>query len=708
MAGPAHPSEAASLADFLQLLRLRRTLVLEVWATVVLGVAGVTALLPRWYLAEAVVRVEKPEGKDKLVPGRELAFDPYFLQDQYRLIQSAKILHPVIEKLGLNERLGRDLGFGGPLPTDLTYEYLLKKMVRVDSPRGSSLIEVGVLAQDPALAAAMANAIVRVYEEERIQYATAEQRESLVQLRKELEAQERAVSVQRDAVETLRRDLGISGVDLNARYSDMEIETLRQMQNSLIAMSVEAIGRKTRYERFRAIPEAERMALVNAELIQDQNIQNLLQAYFVSEQQVTKLESRLGEAHPDLIAAMEGRDQVKAQLLSQLRGYESALEIAYKEAEARVEELKAQLAQAKVDQILSARDKMRPFEEAVQKLEDETRLASTLKINVRQREVDFQAPRRSIELLNAAEVPRRPHRPSWTVNLSLALGLGALLAVGLAVGLDLLDRSLRNVAEVEARLGRPVLAVVPRRNDAAGQDPTVALEPFRVLHANLGLAVGREAKNGPGGKVLVLVSAGPGEGKSTTAQQLALAMGEAGERVLLVDGDLRRPTQHQRWGRARGPGLAEWVQGKADWGKVVQAQCAPGVDFVPAGDAGRVTLSLLYGERLRGLLAELRQTYGWIIVDAPPVIGVSDTAVLAKLSDYAVLVVQHRRNPASMVERAQLVLKEVGVPLTGVVLNRVPERSGDDYEYYTRNYAYYQRDEKEPEKGDADSIRWKA
>ena len=104
------------------------------------------------------------------------------------------------------------------------------------------------------------------------------------------------VTAQRDGVEKLRKDLNISGVDLNARYSDMEIETLRQMQTSLIALRVDAIGRKTRWERFKSILPEDRINLVNSELIQDQNIQNLLQAYLAADQDVTRLKSRLGAA----------------------------------------------------------------------------------------------------------------------------------------------------------------------------------------------------------------------------------------------------------------------------------------------------------------------------------------------------------------------------------------------------------------------------
>src|ERR1700690_62853 len=464
--------ESASLADLVRVLKLPLPLIALITGLVLATTLVVTAFLPRWYLATTKVKVEKPEGEVKLFQAASnTAYDPYFLQDQFKIMQSEKILFPVIDRRGLNTRLAAYVGApGGTLTSDLTYQYMVNKMLRVESQRSSSLIEINVYAQDPALAADIANEIAKLYSEDRIAVATAQQTEGVAELRKELADQEEVVKKQRDTVETLRKDLNISGVDLNVKYSDMEIETLRQMQNSLIALRVDAIGRKTRWERFRSIPIEDRMGLVNSELIPDQNIQNLLQAYLIADQKVTQLKGRLGEAHPDLVAAIENRAKIKEQLESLLRGYESGLESAYKEAEARVDELENQLAKAKVDQILSARDRMRPFEEAAQRLEDETRLYTTLRLTLRQREIDFQVPKRTIEILNTAEPARRPSRPSFLLNAISSVVFGLVLAVSVALTFEYFDTSLRDVADIEERLKIPVLAVIPHDRDPMGPD----------------------------------------------------------------------------------------------------------------------------------------------------------------------------------------------------------------------------------------------
>ena len=691
MAALPPSKDSASLGDLVSLLRLRQTLIFLILALVVLTTLGVTALLPKWYLATAKIRVEKPESEVKLFQTQNSSYyDPSFIQDQFEILQSEKILYPVITHLGLAAILGQQLNDGVALPAATSYQYLLSKMLRVESRRGTSIIELNVYARDPALAAAIANDIGRVYAEDRIALATADQREGLAQLRKEFVKQEQVLVAQRDHVEKLRKELNVAGVDLSQRYTDMDVETLRQMQNSLIALRVDTIGRKTRWERFQGITTENRRNVVNSELIQDVNIQNLLQAYLISDQHVTKLKGRLGEAHPDLIAALQNSAKIQQQLDDQLRGYESSLEMAYTEAEARVTELERQLAQAKVAQILSARERMRPFEEATTKLDDEQRLLTTLKLTLRQREIDFQVPKKTIEILNTAEPARFASKPNWALNILFAFIFGGLLGVGAAVLFEYLDTSFHSVAEVERKLQLAVLGVVPHMGEPDERHTVNAPEgePYRVLQTNINLALRAGQPT-----ALVMLSAGPGEGKSTTLRQMALCMAAAGEKILLIDSDVRRPTQHRLADLPREPGLTNILLNQATTAQAITRDSSGLFDFLPAGSAAnQVTLGLLYVGKLRELVGEFKQRYDKILFDAPPIIGVSDAAVLVSISDQVILLIQHRRNPEGMVQRARQIIEGLRVPIIGVVLNQVPTGTGEDYGYYTNNYSYYAHD----------------
>ena len=148
MASSTDIQPTATLSDFIQILRQRRALIALMLSLVVVTTAVVTAFLPRWYLAATKVRVEKPEGEVKLFQAQGGGgYDPYFLQDQFRIMQSEKVLYPVIERLGLNARLAPLLGSPVPLPSAVTCRYLVETMLRVESQRSSSLIDINVYSQ---------------------------------------------------------------------------------------------------------------------------------------------------------------------------------------------------------------------------------------------------------------------------------------------------------------------------------------------------------------------------------------------------------------------------------------------------------------------------------------------------------------------------------------------------------------------------------
>jgi capsular exopolysaccharide synthesis family protein len=172
-------------------------------------------------------------------------------------------------------------------------------------------------------------------------------------------------------------------------------------------------------------------------------------------------------------------------------------------------------------------------------------------------------------------------------------------------------------------------------------------------------------------------------------------MGAYGEKVLLVDGDLRRPAQHRLAGCPKAPGLSDVLSGKCDIDAAIRKSVAPGLDLLTSGGMPGFTLSLLFANRLRELLDSLRGRYDRILLDSPPIIGVSDASLLAGLADGALLLIQHRRNPASMVLRAQQTIVALKTPILGAVLTQVPKGSGEDYGYYTQAYSYYSGQHKE-------------
>lgn len=699
-------SDSLSLADFFKIIRSKLPLLALIIVLVVVTTALVLAFMPKWYRASASVRVEKPEAQVALgtVMPAALTADPVFIRDQFEILSSRRILSQVVDSLDLEVRLAEMRGAPFSRPEDVV-NFLRGQMLSLSPRPSTSVIDIRVEAQeDPELAAEIANEIALVYQADRIEFAVSGQNEGIRLLKGQLGEQEATVGRARDVVEDLRVRYQITD-DISLNGLQLEFENIRNLQNQLTSLRVDMIGRKSRWEQFAEIPMEEKLRLVNNELIADTNIATLLNSYLNLEQDFTNLREQLGDNHPNQIATAAELRKIRSQLEGQLAGYEKSLEIGFREAQARVRAMEEEIEAARVSQIDLASGDLRQFEEAVNKLRDEEAILRTMRNLLATRIADAEVPRRPTEILNTAVAPRDPSRPNWVLFLGIALVGGTALAFGTAFILELFDTSLRTVEDIERRVGYPILGVVPKKPVLVNKESfhSFDFEPYRVIQTNLALAkINRrtdlpEAQKRPDDKqVIAFVSSGPGEGKSTTLHNLAAVMALSGQRVLVVDTDLRRPTQHEIFQLARRPGLSEYFKGDATEEEIVQHSKIPNLDFVASGRSTHVTLSVLNSRHLQEVIEKLLPSYDKILLDSPPMIGVSDASVIVDKADGVVFVIQHRKNPASMTLRAKSILDNVAHWVYGAVLNQVPHSGDEDYNYYTTNYTHYGEVPSEP------------
>ncbi len=197
-----------------------------------------------------------------------------------------------------------------------------------------------------------------------------------------------------------------------------------------------------------------------------------------------------------------------------------------------------------------------------------------------------------------------------------------------------------------------------------------------------------------------VVAGGAGEGKSTTAFNLAYVCAQQGEKVLLVDADLRRPVQHTILGVSNRFGLTNVLLRDVPVEETIKTTSVPNLHFLPSGRLPRTSLGVLDPKRIGELVASLKQKYDMVIFDTPPVVGISDSSVIAKEMDGVVLVVQYRKYPRDMIIRAKQMLDTLGVKQVGVVLNNINIMRDDYYYYYHSYYSnyYYNSGESTPEK----------
>lgn len=292
-------------------------------------------------------------------------------------------------------------------------------------------------------------------------------------------------------------------------------------------------------------------------------------------------------------------------------------------------------------------------------------------------------------VVKPATAASSPTSPQPLRNLALGLVAGLLLGLALALLRDRLDTRVTSERDVKELTDATIIGAIPFDADAPNHPLIVQTDPqstrseaFRTVRTNLQFV---DVSNHP--KALVITSSLPGEGKSTTVANLALTLGANGSSVCVVEGDLRRPHLLNYMGLEGGVGLTNVLIGEFDLDDVLQP-FAPGVTVLGAGPIPPNPSELLGSDAMRSLLDELRARFDHVIIDAPPLLPVTDAAVVSRVADGAILVVGAGVIKRENVTRALESLETVEAHLLGVVVNRAPTKGVDSYGYYGDRYGY--------------------
>lgn len=275
--------------------------------------------------------------------------------------------------------------------------------------------------------------------------------------------------------------------------------------------------------------------------------------------------------------------------------------------------------------------------------------------------------------------------------------VGLLLGLGGAFFLEYLDQTIKDASDVERAVGTPVLGRIPLEARLAGtangrrrpiviltdldpDDP--AVEAYRALRTNVTF-VGAERPI----QLISVTSPGPSEGKSTTAANLAVTLAQGGNRTLLIDGDLRRPQLHRAFGLVDHPGLTDVLVGHAQRREAVRPDVVQDLDVLPAGSLPPNPSELLGSEAMQGIITKLRRDYDYLVIDTPPILPVTDSAVVAAFADATILVMRSGETEEDAAQRAVEQLRQVRARVAGTVLNGVNPKHDRYYTYYSSRGA---------------------
>jgi len=413
------------------------------------------------------------------------------------------------------------------------------------------------------------------------------------------------------------------------------------------------------------------------------------------------LESSLGPNHPQAKAVKAQIDEYVKEIDEEQNRLITQAKQTYVIAKANEDQTTAALEAQKTD-AYKLRDQLVEYTLRQREYEANRTLYDSLQQRLRTASVQSGLESLEVDVVDQALPPAEPQlRPQSTVILT-ALVFGLLAGIVAAFLMESLDTGLRSIAEIESITELPSLAIIPRaRRSSVDQAATLSTaqrnvgiltqpksqfaEAFRSLRTSLLLS-----NTGHPPKYIVLTSATPSEGKTTAASNLAAIMAQRDTRVLLIDGDLRRPNIHHRFGLNGKIGLTTVLTGATKLEETVQrVPEIPNLDILPSGPVPPFPTEMLSSEAMETILKRCGELYDYIVIDSPPILSVTDGVILARQADAVVLVVRHGKSSKHVVRRARDLLLRSGAAITGIVLNAVDLNSPEYYGYYGYSgYSY--------------------
>ena len=545
----------------------------------------------------------------------------------------------------------------------------------------SQVIAIGVEAHDPALAARVANTFASRYIERDRESRFAAANAAAEWLSKRLAEQRDQVAASETALQTYRaRQDAMSLLD----RQNIVGQKLGDLNSAVTKAKTERILRETQYQQIQGLKDNP-VAIESHPLIAANAFVQALKSQAADlRRQEAQLSERLGPKHPDRIQVVASLESVQARLREEVGRIVRGIETDYEAAVAQEASLTRALNQQKSE--ASTLDRKGVEYAALEREAVSARgVFDALLQQTREAALSSGVQASTVRVVDAAEPPAAPVRPRRGQGLAAAALLG-VLGAGVAVfAREYLRRKVYSPMDLERRLGISVLALVPSATppdgDRAGALSPLPAEAFRRLRATVMMEVGAAGQTG---QLLVVTSAAPGDGKTFVAAHLAAALAAVHQRVVLIDADLRRPRLHKMFDRRRTPGLSDVLLGRRAAADVLQRVPAEGPLLVPSGIPTAEASELLSLQSFRVFIDGLRQDFDWIVIDSPPVMAVTDAAVLARDAAGVLFVTSAERTSLEAAETALKVLDDAGARVVGAVLNRAPVSK--EAFYYSRYY----------------------
>lgn len=689
--GPAIFADAPAKAlPFLQIIWRRRwTVVLVTFLCVAAAVLYIVAATPV-YTSTSRIYVEQLGPQMFTDQGVVTRSDTY-LQTQAQMLTSTPILASAVDAVNAKGMKS----FAGVNENLTVY---LKKQLNVDVGRKDEIISVSFDSYYPVEAATLVNAIVDAYVtyESGQKHSTAA--EMLKILQKEKVARDAELNAQMRAAVDFKTKNGALSFD--TEKGNIVMDKLSQLTQALVAAQVDTVGAKRKYDEAAAMLKNKGGMRDLVELYQSKGWNFEDREYGDMRSQLTQLKIQdkgmqnfeLG-GHPRRTAFRDAIQDLEKQIAEKeerlARAYVSDLERDVEAAQAKENQLQSMAdAQQKVAMELNAK-----ATEYVKMTDDIRRTQNEcdmLEQRIREIAVTGDTGALNINILEVARPEEKPSKPKKPLVLTAALMLGLVLGTGLGVTRELIDHRFRNADEVTADLGLPVLGIVPHMSDKQPitvRGKTVHVEPMSPIseaYRTIRTAIFFGAPSDQT-KAILVTSPEAGDGKSTSASNLAIAMAQAGHRTLLLDCDFRKPTQHKIFELDENVGINSVLEGQLRLRDAIQRTPVRLLHVLPCGPIPPNPSEILNGKRFSVVMKALLEFYDKVVIDSPPVTAVTDARILSASADCTLMVLRAEKSTRRASAHARDSLVSVGANLLGVIFNDLVKTKGG---YYS-GYGYY-------------------
>ncbi|MDR1989809.1 MAG: polysaccharide biosynthesis tyrosine autokinase [Acidobacteriaceae bacterium] len=557
--------------------------------------------------------------------------------------------------------------------------------------RNSRIAEIRYTSSDPVFAAAAANAVAKAYIQQNMEFKFATSKDATDFLSSRLAEQRKAVEASEAALQAFKEKNGT--VSVADSGSNIVVARLTDLNVALTKTKTDRINKEALYNQLKAIEGTSAMDALPVILSNDY-IQKLRSDLSDLQRQQAQLAERYGPRHAEMIKIQTAVTSADAKLRLEIQKVVESVKAEYQAALSEEQSLQSALDAQKTEALSLNR---KGIEASVLQRELDSNRQVYESLLQRTKETDISGERRStnIRVIDDAEVPSWPISPNIQRDLMFSFGTSLFFAIGLAFLFELLDNRIHTPQDIQTLLQGPFLGMVPMGNADSGDTESPLIN--ETVSANFAEAIKTIRTNvlfssaEDGLHTIAVTSATPGEGKSVVAANLAIALAQTGQRVLLIDADMRRPRVHEIFHIEQEPGLSNVITGNAKTADAIRHSRVDGLSLLSSGHIPPNPAELLGSKRYVDFMASLTEHFDWAIIDTPPVLAVTDSAVAGRHASGVMFVVASDKVSRQAAKDALTQIESAGVHIIGTILNRVDLVKHPYYygSYYRKEYAKY-------------------